>query len=260
MNGPGSGSRSSESAASRRPAAQPSVRACSTSIWAAPRSASPRSSAHSSRVNARSAARISVRPPLSRTRCRPSSGSARVATMKRIEHGACESSVSSSRRTIGLSSSWTSSSTSTTGVVRSPSRSASRTTGSSVPESAVSAPLRSSASSIPSQSCGLQLSSRSNVNHATSSRSRAHEARSTDFPVPACAERSVTGPSTPVDTRSSSRGRGTYPLGSAGAVSFVERMAFGVLRWAASPRCGVSARVTDWLRSSGRDKRLARAG
>ena len=78
----GSGCSASEIAASRSPAAQPSVRSCSSATPASERAtpASLSSSRVSSRENRRAVARSSVERPATRRRCSPSPGSARVTS------------------------------------------------------------------------------------------------------------------------------------------------------------------------------------
>ena len=134
-------------------------------------------------------------------------------------------SVCSSRCTIGLSISWKSSSTSTTGSSRPSRRSAicsARRASPGLADVPSSAPVPASARSTPSQKRGLQLSSRSSPSQATrrGSASAAHDDSSTVFPEPACAETSVTSPVVPRSTSSCSRGRSTRRAGGAGGRSF----------------------------------------
>ena len=110
----GSGCPASDSAASRSPAAQPSVRsynrASAESESGIPAAAN--SARASSRVKRRSSARISVSSPSSRNRCRPSRRSRRVASTNRSPAGARISSSSSWRSASAERSSCTSSTTS----------------------------------------------------------------------------------------------------------------------------------------------------
>ena len=204
------------------PAAHPSVRSCSvsTSPVASSVANGSRASPHSSSVKARSAARISVRSSVRRSRCRRRRGSARVEITRRSV-GDRSSSVCSSRWTIGLSISWKSSSTSTTGSARSSRRSAICATCPSPVLRRRSAPAFARARSTPSQNRGLQLSSRSSVSQAIrGSAASAHDESRTVFPVPACAETSVTSPVVPRSISSCSLGRPTRRAGAAGGTSF----------------------------------------
>ncbi len=117
-NAGGSGWPRSVSAASRRPAAHPSVRVQSrrptSGSSSMPLACS--SAADSSSVNARSASRISVSAPSTRRRPIRSAGSIRVEMTRRRFSGGWRSSRSRSSRTGESPSSCRSSSTSTTGV------------------------------------------------------------------------------------------------------------------------------------------------
>ena len=110
----GSGCPASDNAASRNPAAHPSVRSCSI-ITAESGSATPAASnisRASAAVNRRSASRISVSSPSSRSRCNPSRTSCRVASTNRSCGGARITSSSSCRRASSAPSSCRSSITS----------------------------------------------------------------------------------------------------------------------------------------------------
>ena len=116
-NRPGWGCSRSDRAASRSPAAQPSVRRHSVSS-SAPDSSTPwsaSSAAVSSSEKARSASRTSVSWPATRSRCRASGGSARLATTRRSWAGACRSRNRSWPITAGPPASCRSSRISTTG-------------------------------------------------------------------------------------------------------------------------------------------------
>ena len=110
----GSSCPASDSAASRSPAAHPSVRSYSVRRADSPSStpAAASSSRVSARLNRRSAARISVSSPSSRSRCSPSRGSCRVARTTRSSSGARITSSSSWRRASSDPSSCRSSTTS----------------------------------------------------------------------------------------------------------------------------------------------------
>ena len=114
---PGASWRASESAASRSPAAHPSVRSCRrpTSPGSTARPAAASSSPASSAVKCRSAARISSSSPVSRSRCRPSFGSRRLMTIVRSCAGVAASSCSSPSSASAARSSCRSSTTSITG-------------------------------------------------------------------------------------------------------------------------------------------------
>ena len=197
----------------------------------------PSMSRHSASVNARSLARTSESWPATRWRWIRSGGSARVAMTSRSCFGECEISAPSSFSTTGFSISCRSSRTRTT-LRRGGSRPMIRCTGSSTASCPASeAPSTpSSASSTPCQKWGLQLSSRSTVNHATSRRPAAHDASKAVFPVPAWAEIRVSGCSTERVRSSSSRARLTKLGGRGGATSFVRWMRIDVPRRAAPPR------------------------
>ena len=103
--------------------------------------------------------------PASRSRCRRSLGSARVESTTRSCGGARSISVCTALRTLRLSSSWKSSSTSATGLSLRVTRSTIRRTGS--PAGLTRArPVR--ARSTPAQNRGAQLSSRSRLSQPTS--------------------------------------------------------------------------------------------
>ena len=131
---PGSGCPASDSAASRSPAAHPSVRSTSGAGSGRSTPAAANSSAASATVNRRSGSRISASSPSSRSRCSPSRTSCRVASTNRSPGGARMISSSSCRSASGPSSctssttshNWSSSgarSASSRSVISHPSRS-----------------------------------------------------------------------------------------------------------------------------------------
>jgi hypothetical protein len=93
----GSGCPASDSAASRSPAAQPSVRPCNRASASSGSStpAASNSARASARLNRRSATRISVSSPSSRSRCSPTRRSCRAARTNRSSRGARNSKSSS---------------------------------------------------------------------------------------------------------------------------------------------------------------------
>ena len=100
----GSGCPASDSAASRSPAAHPSVRSTSSAGSGRSTPAAANSSRASATVNRRSGSRTSARPPSSRSRCRPSRTSCRVASTNRSSGGARRISSSSCCSASGPSS------------------------------------------------------------------------------------------------------------------------------------------------------------
>jgi hypothetical protein len=244
MNALGSGWWRSGTAASRSAAAHPSVRrqSCPRSSAA---SSTPRASnivAASSRVNARSAARIAVRLPSSRMRPTEMGGSARVTRISRRLGGVNRARRSMSSLTTSATS-WKSSSTSVTGRSRPTiaSTSAGRTTwtctgshGLTARAATASSPVaRVSASSTARQKWRRSASSVSSDSQATGPggvRSATQELTSALLPAPGGAAISVTGPWTPASSMSSRRGRAINARGVRGGENFVASSASAVAR------------------------------
>ena len=225
----GSGCPASDSAASRNPAAQPSVRSYndpSAGSDSAIPAASNRARA-SVRVKRRSAARISVSSPSSRNRCRPSRRSWRVASTNRSPAGARMSSSSSWRSASAERSSCTSSITSQTRSSSPPRSVSSRSTTAQPSRSGAAvrgrtsfdpAAVSRSAPSTDSQNrCGSRSSpcTGTHAAHAARPLSAIQERTRSVFPLPGGADTSVTRPAAP--SSSKSPGRETTPARTAGA-------------------------------------------
>ena len=234
----GSGWFCSDSAANRRPAAQPSVRACSRARsssdslgWG---SQAASRSATSGVVNARSASRSWANCPLIRSRWSGSGGSTRVASTRRNCAGAWRNRNASPWSTPASVSSWTSSRISTTGVdssarpvtswgrnvVWGPARGASDRRL----LLAGTAPDRHSAARAYAQKRAGSLSPGSSESQTTGPGrlpSALQAASSVVFPAPAGADTSVSSCCAPSSSWASSRGRETTRSGMAGAVVLV---------------------------------------
>ena len=204
----GSGWPASEPAASRSPAAQPSVRSCSDTT-AASDSAIPdasSSSRASSTEKRRSSARSSVKLPSRRSRCRPRPSAARVTNTTRRCRGSRVRKSSSDASASSECSSCRSSMTRTAGSLSDRRSESSRSTSTSLPTPtarparAASAPppvTPASASRTDRQNRCPSRSSRSTVDQPACSPSPASaiQERTRDvFPLPAGAETRVTAP------------------------------------------------------------------
>ena len=217
----GSGCPVSDSAASRSPAAHPSVRSYSNaSAGSASSTAAPRNSLRaSSNVNRRSSVRNSVSSPSSRSRCNPSRTSCRVARTNRSSCGPRITSNSSWRSASSESSSCTSSITSQTrsssgarslisrSAIAHPSMSGAAVSGRT---SADPGSARLSAPSTASQNLCGSRSSRPTATDATrplGAASAIHDRSKTVFPLPGGADTTVTRAGAP--SRASSPGRDT---------------------------------------------------
>src|SRR5512132_3700928 len=223
-------------AASRSPAAQPSVRRHSVSS-SSPDSATPwsaSSAAVSSRVKARSASRISLSCPATRSRCRASGGSERVATTRRSCEGACRSRNRSWPTTAWPVASCRSSRISTTGR-RSSNRPATKacrnpspisTCGlrpASSPSGGTTSAPRSAASTC-AQNCGGWWSPGPTRTQATGPGGRApvvQEVISRVLPYPAGAASRVSGPRVPSSSSPNNRCRATGCQRGTGTISLV---------------------------------------
>ena len=213
----------SGSAASRRPAAQPSVRSTRRSSWSVVSSTptSANSSRASAGTNARSAARTSASSPASRSRCSGHGGSRRVSTTRRSPPGGAVTSRCSPAHTSGEATRWTSSSTRTAGPTTWRTAAATRSAG-SVPGPRSSATRRRRASAgAPTTAARDVATARQKASGVSSpgptvsqagrstARAASQEPTSTVLPHPAEADRSVTGDSAPRSRRSNRRGRST---------------------------------------------------
>ena len=218
-------------AASRRPAGHPSVRSRSTLTCSAARRipAPSNSSAVSDSVNARSAVRISVRDPLTRSRCNRSIGSLRLTSTNRSAGGRWSTNSPNVCRTVSSVISWRSSRISTTGAGSS-ARSARTSKTSAGPNLVAGAmsrrPLRSG---TPPLAFSAKITLDQNDRGLSSAESRLNQpaapgtlpdptqdATINVLPAPGPALTSVTGPPAAAVRRSWSRPRRTKPGGTAG--------------------------------------------
>ncbi len=205
-NRPGSGCPASDSAASRSPAAQPSVRSCN--IPSAGSDSSTPAAANSSRasatLNRRSSARISVSSPSSRSRCSPSRRSCRVASTNRSSGGPRITSSSSWRSASSGPSSCASSITSQIGSSSGARSFSSRSTIAqpSRPGAAVSSRTSVNPAAVPRSASATEIQNRcgsrswpcTGTHAAREARpvSPIHERSKNVFPLPAGADIRVT--------------------------------------------------------------------
>ncbi len=228
----------SGSAASRRPAAQPSVCCTRRSSWSVESSTPTRanSSRASAVTKARSPARTSASSPASRSRCSGHGGSCRVSTTRRSRAGGAVISRCNPAHTSGEVTRWTSSSTRTAGPTTWRTASATRSAR-AAPEPLSSATRRRSASAGAPTTAAREVATAcqkargvsspgSTVSQAgrSSARAASQEPTSTVLPHPAEADRSVTGDSAPRSRRSYRRGRSTT-RSATGTAYFASRWA-----------------------------------
>ncbi len=224
------------SAASRSPAAQPSVRehSADTSGGASDRPWASSSAPASLSVKASSAARISVSRPRTRSTCSGSAGSARALSTSRNWPGACSTrklrSLRHSReRTMCRSSSTriTGASSSASALTNSGMKLAreSRTGGANAAsaEPSPQTPAISSEASTAAQKRAGSSSPVSSETHATRCPRPGPSAEDSSavFPLPAGPQISVTGSVSPRSRRSTSRDRSTRPNGGGGGANCV---------------------------------------
>ena len=224
----------SVSAARRRPAAQPSVRAQRLRITSGSSStpAAASSVADSSSVNARSASRSSRIAPSRRRRPTRSAGSIRVEITMRRPGDGWRSSRSRSAIAGESPSSCRSSSTSTSGS--SSVSSALTSAGMTRPTSSAGcgaseaigsgAPARRSASKTARQNRRRSASAGSSESQASGPvhvRCAAQALSSALLPAPAPAASRVSGPCSPSSSAVTRRGRSTHPAGARGGENFV---------------------------------------
>ena len=233
-NASGSACPRSGSVASRRPAAHPPVRACSSAacdgVRRSPHRAS--SSAASSGENRSCSARSSHTRSSSRRRATGSAGSARPASTSRSPLRAARASARSPCRTSGARRWWVPSRTSRTGTgrVSRPSRRSSRKSSPTAAREAVrrhkrldggTAGQERRAASTPPHSLRGSSSSSSSASHAVgTSLFRTQSARTSVLPYPGGAHTRVSGRSRPLWRMSERTGRATNSGGGTGGVVF----------------------------------------